>query len=447
MCQDNYTILKEKNKRLTESDLGRLEECLNNNEKIGCIAEKLNADVSTIKKLVTNHRYKTYGKYKEKDCYKCAKYKECRVKGLCEYSKDEYNNCASCKDCNIAMEKCTEYEPIVKCKKLKGHKKVCNGCKEIKTCNRPKLVFTAKKAIENRNRNKEYSKKKTKISKLTADEIKKYNEYVSPKIKKQVSIAVILATMPVEIKEILDISQPTLYSYIDNNELSCNNIDLRNKTKREIKHEKTRVNKTKNRANGRSVHDITEHERENNNICEMDTVEGIKGGKLLFTLITSREHFMFGLPISSKTQENIVRGLDNLEEVLGNNNYDKILSMIKTDNGVEFLDYAGIEISKSGKKRSRVFYADPYASWQKALVENNHRIIRYIIEKGYDISKLADKEIIDIMNRVNNYPRKSLKYSTPYKEIIKVIDKDILEQLGFYYIPIEELDMKNKRVA
>lgn len=63
------------------------------------------------------------------------------------------------------------------------------------------------------------------------------------------------------------------------------------------------------------------------------------------------------------------------------------------------------------------------------------------------MSKLTDKDIIEIMNRVNNYPRKSLEYSTPYKEIIKVIDKDILEQLGFYYIPIEELDMKNKRVA
>lgn len=187
--------------------------------------------------------------------------------------------------------------------------------------------------------------------------------------------------MPLEIKEILDISHTTLYLYIDNNELSCNNIDLRNKTQREIKHEKIKVNKTKNRANGRSVHDITEHERENNNICEMDTVEGIKGGKLLFTLITSREHFMFGLPISSKTQENIVRGLDNLEEVLGNNNYDKILSMIKTDNEAEFLDYEGIETSKSGKKRSRVFYADLYASWQKALVEknkiHNRKRIRY----------------------------------------------------------------------
>lgn len=447
MCQYNYTILKEKNKRLTDSDLGRLEECLNNNDKTGKIARKIGTDVSTIKKLITQHKFVLISDGTVKDCKRCANYERCVLKELCEYSKQEYNTCSKCKGCNIASQKCNEFVHKVNCSKLKGHRKVCNGCEDKDKCRKSKIIFTAKIAIENRNKFKENSKKKTKISKLLKEDYDKYNEYISPKIKKQISVAVIVNTLPGEIKKILDVSEPTLYSYINNNELSCKNIDLRNKTKREIKEEKTRVKINRNRVCGRSVHDITQEDKEKINICEMDTVEGIKGGKLLFTLITSREHFMFGLPISSKTQEQIVKNLDNLEEVLGYNNYEKILSIIKIDNGVEFLDYEGIETSKSGKKRSRVFYADPYASWQKALVENNHRIIRYIIEKGYDMSKLADVEIIDIMNRVNNYPRKSLGYSTPYKEIIKVIDKNILEKLGFYYIPIEELDMKNKKVA
>ena len=63
------------------------------------------------------------------------------------------------------------------------------------------------------------------------------------------------------------------------------------------------------------------------------------------------------------------------------------------------------------------------------------------------MSKLRDVEIIDIMNRVNNYPRKCLKYSTPYLEIRKVLSKELLEELGFYYIPIEKLDMKTKKFA
>jgi hypothetical protein len=51
------------------------------------------------------------------------------------------------------------------------------------------------------------------------------------------------------------------------------------------------------------------------------------------------------------------------------------------------------------------------------------------------------------MNRINNYPRKDLGWSTPYKEMEKIIGKEALEKLGFYYIPIEELNMTRKKVA
>lgn len=322
MCQNNYTIKKEKYKRLTESDLGRLEECLNNNEKTGLIAYKLGTDPSTIKKIIFKHKYKVYGKYKERDCYKCAKYNECEIKGLCDCSKDKYSDCSKCKGCNIAEENCKDFEPIIKCKKIKGHRTVCNGCSEIDVCNRPKIIFTAKKAIKDRTKNKENSRKKTKISKSSLNSIKIFDEYFSPKIEKQISVEVVLNTMPIEIKEVLNISVPTLYKYIDECFLSCRNIDLRNKLKRkENKTKKIKPNRSKNRANGRSVHNISEEDKKQKNICEIDTVEGIKGGKMLFTLITSNEHFMFGLPISSKTQENIISNLDKLEKVLGYENY------------------------------------------------------------------------------------------------------------------------------
>lgn len=38
-----------------------------------------------------------------------------------------------------------------------------------------------------------------------------------------------------------------------------------------------------------------------------------------------------------------------------------------TDNGHEFLNYDKIEISKfnENERRTEVYYADPYSSWQK----------------------------------------------------------------------------------
>ena len=81
------------------------------------------------------------------------------------------------------------------------------------------------------------------------------------------------------------------------------------------------------------------------------------------------------------------------------------------------------------------------------MIENQHRMIRYFFPKGIDFSKYSDKQIIEKINRINNYPRKELKWSTPYKEMEKIIGKETLNKLGFYEIEVEELNMTRKKVA
>ena len=78
-----------------------------------------------------------------------------------------------------------------------------------------------------------------------------------------------------------------------------------------------RFNKNKHRANGRSYGDLSEEERNSklNGYAEMDTVEGVKGSKMLMTLINKKTSFLFGIPISSKKQENIIKELDKLENI------------------------------------------------------------------------------------------------------------------------------------
>ena len=51
------------------------------------------------------------------------------------------------------------------------------------------------------------------------------------------------------------------------------------------------------------------------------------------------------------------------------------------------------------------------------------------------------------MNRINNYPRKELNWSTPYKEMEKILGTDVMNKLEYYEIPIEELNMTRKKVA
>lgn len=143
----------------------------------------------------------------------------------------------------------------------------------------------------------------------------------------------------------------------------------------------------------------------------------------------------------------LIKEIDKLEIAIADK-FKLILEKILTDNGSEFLNYEGIEKSVvTGEKRTWLYYADPYASYEKGQIENQHRLIRYFFPKGTDFSKYSNEVIIEKMNRINNYPRKDLKWSTPYKEMEKIIGKETLNKLGFYEIPINELNMTRKKVA
>ena len=65
------------------------------------------------------------------------------------------------------------------------------------------------------------------------------------------------------------------------------------------------------------------------------------------------------------------------------------------------------------------FFCDPYSAWQKPGVENVNRIIRRDVKKGSDISQYSEKYIANICKKLNNTPRKSLKYKTPKEVMLK----------------------------
>ena len=440
MCQINYTTENKKNKPLNQIEMGKIEAMLNEGYNATQIAEALQRDSSCIQKEIKN--FSTIVK-PQKDCKICNKYEKCKNTDICG-DKSEIGFCSRCKGCKIAVENCEEYEAVVSCKNLKGRKKVCNGCLNYKGCTKVKIVYIAKEAWKQHEKNKKKS-----IKKMKEINNSEYMDALSEKIKHGISPEVALQTT--ENKKGEKISLPTLYLRIDRGLMKCKNIDLRNKLKRERKEEKRerKANREKHRANGRSYGDLSEEEKTQklDGFCEMDTVEGIKGSKLLMTIINKKTSFLFGIPISNKKQENIIRELDKLEITM-KDKFKLILEKIVTDNGSEFLDYKGIEKSAISKeKRINLYYADPYASYEKGQIENQHRLIRYFYPKGVDFAKYKDSDIIEKINRINNYPRKNLGWSTPYKEMEKIIGKEMLNKLGFYEIAIEELNMIRKKVA
>ena len=142
---------------------------------------------------------------------------------------------------------------------------------------------------------------------------------------------------------------------------------------------------------------------------EMDTVYSGQCCKskeclLVLTERTTREEEIYRM--SSRTQNETVRILDEIEARLGTDAFRERYRTITCDNGVEFLDSKRITTSLSGGKRTELYYCHPYSSYERGSNENGNRLIRRFVPKGSDISKYPDSYISQIADWMNNYPRR-----------------------------------------
>jgi len=83
------------------------------------------------------------------------------------------------------------------------------------------------------------------------------------------------------------------------------------------------------------------------------------------------------------------------------------------DNGIEMARHE-IITKKTGMK---IYFAHPYASWERGTNENTNGLIRRYFPKGTDFSEIDEKSLLKIEQKLNNRPRKIIGYKTP-KEIL-----------------------------
>jgi transposase, IS30 family len=88
---------------------------------------------------------------------------------------------------------------------------------------------------------------------------------------------------------------------------------------------------------------------------------------------------------------------------------------ITVDNGKEFCEH---ELIAAGLQ-ARIYFAHPYASWERGLVENTNGLVRQYFPKKFDFAKFTAKELQQVEDRLNNRPRKTLGYRTPNEVFFK----------------------------
>ena len=93
---------------------------------------------------------------------------------------------------------------------------------------------------------------------------------------------------------------------------------------------------------------------------------------------------------------------------------DKVLT-VTIDNGKEFSEHKAI----AALLQTRIYFAHPYASWERGLNENSNGLLRQYFPKKTDFSQLTAADLQRAEARLNNRPRKTLGFKTPNEVFFK----------------------------
>ncbi len=212
----------------------------------------------------------------------------------------------------------------------------------------------------------------------------------------------------------------TLYNWIDQHIMRTRNIDLPEKLRRNTKKKTSKVRKHKRNLGPSITERLTDVEsRTTFGHWEIDTLIGAKQkhDAVLMTLVERQTRFEVLLKIDGKDANAVTQAIESLVERAG----DYMPSLFKTitsDNGSEFST-----LYETLKFFTDVYFARPFASYERDTSENQHKLIRRFIPKGKHISEISDRQIQRIQRWMNDYPRKVLNYQTPHECFIKAFKK------------------------
>lgn len=197
---------------------------------------------------------------------------------------------------------------------------------------------------------------------------------------------------------------------------------------------------------GRTFEDYQKFMAENPHLParQLDSVEGVKGGAVLLTV-----HFVEqGLQLAFLRAANDSRSVTDIFEKmyleLRPDIFMDLFPVLLADNGSEFSNPRAVESDRQGNRRTRMFYCDPNAPYQKGSCENNHEMIRRCIPKGVDLGQYTQEQINLMMSHINSYARPNLGNKSPYDVFAFQYGDGVLKTFGLQRIPPDEIILTPK---
>jgi len=275
---------------------------------------------------------------------------------------------------------------------------------------------------------------------ITEDELITLDEFVSPLLKRGQSVHHIVA----QNKDQFQVSEKSIYRYVAGGLLKARNIDMPRVCRIKPRKSKSIEHKVdKGCRIGRTYADFLAFTNTSDiPVVEMDSVIGRIGGKVLLTLMFKSCDFMLAFIRDRNTSKSVIDIFNSMYELLGEGQFESLLSVMITDNGSEFSNPNALEYDAKGVRRTTLFYCDPFAPFQKPNVELNHEFIRKILPKGTSFDDLTQDHISLMMSHINSYSREKLNDKSPFDMFGFLYGYDVLEKFDICKIPANEILLK-----
>lgn len=101
-------------------------------------------------------------------------------------------------------------------------------------------------------------------------------------------------------------------------------------------------------------------------------------------------------------------------------NWKPFLHTITSDNGKEFAKH--IEIA--AELHIEYYFANPYCSWERGANENLNGLIRQYFPKGSDFSLITNEDVKNVVEKLNNRPRKRHQFYTPNEVYLQKLNNN-----------------------
>ena len=370
---------------------------------------------------------------------RCVHRFTCGKKQVCMDKPDCLKHCPACKWCNTA---CPGFVEEL-CAMLEKPPYVCNGCKDEAKCVLRKRYDIHKPAHADYRDTLETARQGANIS---DDECRQMDALLEPLVLRGQSIHHIVKNNPNH----FNVHEKTIYRYIDQRVLRVKNGDLPRRCMLKPRKAKPVEHKIDAKCReGRTYQDFLAFLALNPGarVVEMDTVIGRVGGKVLLTLLFRDTGFMMAFLREHKDAQSVIDAFARLWLLAGPELHRALFQVLLTDNGTDFSNPLALELAPDATPRSRMFYCDPCASWQKGRVERNHEFLRMILPPGTSFDGLTQAHIDLALSHINSYTRPALNDKAPFDLFSFTYGPALLEKLGQRRIPANDILLKPSLLA